>query len=282
MNLNKIFRVCWVLMLLASFILLNGCKGISMASKWRDRDIVIDAMDNEWQDCRQYSDGETDIGIYNDDSYVYMCFTTKDENIQTELLRQGFIVWFNQDGTKKKQLGVRYPVVVKTAPGGPPIVQGNPNQGAPPGGESQIAPPVGQGGVNANVNQVSVEELRILTSEKDAGKTLTLDEAAKLDISASITNDESGRIIYELKVPLKKTDQTPYAAVPSATNNIGIGFMLYSEPNSASMSDRMNGFNDVGGGGMGGGGLGGGGMGGGGAMEKTNLEVWANVTLASN
>jgi hypothetical protein len=277
MDLNKRCCGCWVLFLLISLSLLNGCGGADVASRWLDKDIIIDAMDNEWQGCTQYSDKGTKIGVYNDESYVYLCFTTTDTHLQTELTRQGFIVWFNQKGSKKKELGVRYPVAVKTAPGGPPAVQGNPDVGAPPGGEAQIAPPVGQGGADANVNQVSVKELKILTSEKDEGKTLTPDEAAGLDISVSIANDKNGRLIYELKMPLKRTGQTPYAAVPSPENTMGIGLMLYSAPNSASMSDKMNGFDNS----MAGGQMGGGGMGGGGAMEKTNLEVWANVTLAS-
>lgn len=271
------FPVCWVLLLFTSFIFLNGCKGIDLESKWRDRDVVVDAGDDEWKDCRQYFEDGTTIGIYNDESYVYLCFTTTAKRVQTELVKQGFVVWFNQGESKKKELGIRYPVVVKTAPGGPPTIQGNPDQGAPPGGESQMPPPSSQNGVNANVNQVSVEELKVLTSEKDMGKTFTLDEAAELDIFARIANDSTGKIIYELKMPLKKTEHSPYAAVPSSTNSIGVGFMLYSDPNSTSMSDKMNGFDrnmDSG--------MGGGGMGGGGAMEKTKLKIWTNITLSSN
>jgi hypothetical protein len=283
MILNKRFCGYWVLFLSASFFLLNGCQGAGVASKWLDKDIVIDARDNEWQDCIQYSRDGSTIGIYNDESYVYMCFTTTNEHIQTELTRQGFIVWFNQAGSKKKELGIRYPVIDKSTPGGPPGGQGKPgSQGAPPGGEVQVAPPVGQGGPDANVNQVSVKEIKILTSEKDAGKDLTLDEAAELDIYASIKNDQSGKLIYELKMPLKKTGKTPYAAVPSAANNIGIGFMLYSAPGSGMPG---GGFESGMNGGMGGGGgnneKGGGGLGGGSAMEKTKLEVWTSVTLAS-
>jgi len=54
---------------------------MSLQSKWRDKDIVIDAKDNEWQDCQLYTDQatQTNIGIYNDDSYLYICFSTMDK-----------------------------------------------------------------------------------------------------------------------------------------------------------------------------------------------------------
>lgn len=245
MNHNKKFNGYWVLLLLASFILLNGCKSIELASKWRDIDITIDAIDNEWQDNKPYYDKKTDtsIGVYNDNSYVYMCLSTKDIEIQTAIVQQGFIVWLNGDGSKAKQLGIRFPVVEE-----------GDRSGAPPGGG---APP-GQGGPGGSV-QASLAELKILTSKKDEGTTFTHDDAEKMGISASMRN-LNNELIYELKVPLKKTDQSPYAVVPSELNVIGAGFMLYGTSRSASgisgfggsMSDMSSG------GGMGGGPPGGG------------------------
>ncbi|MBN1625591.1 MAG: hypothetical protein JW944_03625, partial [Deltaproteobacteria bacterium] len=224
MNLYKKFSGYWVFLLLAFVVFLSGCKAVEVSSKWRDKDITIDAIDNEWED-KQYNDEktQTSIGISNDDSYVYMCITTKDTEIQTAVVQQGFIVWLNGDGTKAKQLGIRFPVVEERgARGG--------QEGTPPGGQG--APP-GQGGPGGG-SQVSLTELKILTSKKDEGTTFSRDDAGKMGISAIMRN-LNNELIYELKVPLKKTDKEPYAVSPSELNKIGVGFMLYgSSSRSAS------------------------------------------------
>jgi|GEM_PF-4071972 len=185
------------LSLVASFILFSSCnEPANLQSRWRDRDIVVDGKDNEWQDCRLYTDQmtRTNIGIYNDDDYVYICFSTMDPDIQKAIVRQGFIIWFNETGGKGKALGVRYPIGASSGIG--------------PGGDTY-----------------SVKELQILTSEKDTGNTFTVKAAAMLDINVRIATDQSDRLIYELKMPLKKTEKTPYAVVPSQLNKIGLGVM---------------------------------------------------------
>jgi hypothetical protein len=179
----------------ASLILLSSCnEQKNLQSKWRDRDIIIDGNDNEWQDCRLYADPATgtNMGIYNDEANLYVCFSTMDLNIQKAILSQGFVIWFDETGGRNKALGVRYPI-------------GNSSGG-------------GQGN-----NTYSVKELQILTSEKDTGKTLKVREAALFDIIARIATDQNGKLVYELKMPLKKTGRTPYAVIPSQLNKIGVG-----------------------------------------------------------
>jgi len=240
--------------------------------------MVIDGNDNEWQDCQLYYDPKTQttIGVYNDDAYVYLCFVTKDTDIWTAFVRQGFFIWFNETGGKDKALGVRYPIAGQPGDqGAPPGGQGG--QGAPPGEQGdQGAPPVGPGG-----DTVSVAELQILTSEKDTGKTFKLTEAAQLDINARIATDQSGKLIYELKIPLKRTDTTPYAVVPSKLNSIGIGFMTVSagRRSTSGISGFGGGISDMGSRGGGGGG----GMGGGRGTGSTSksVEIWTNILLAS-
>lgn len=207
MKNNKKNIVFLTLFVIASFILLSSCNTpTNLQSKWRDRYIVIDGKDNEWQECRLYNDRMTgtDIGIYNDDDYMYIYFSTMDLDIQRAVVTQGFFIWFDETGGKNKALGIRYPI------GGQPRSQGGreaPN-GSGPGGKAY-----------------SVGELQILTSEKDSGKTLKVGEAARLDINVRIATDQGGKLIYELKMPLKKTDKIPYAVVPSQLNRIGVGVM---------------------------------------------------------
>lgn len=192
-------------LVISSFILLSSCnEQTNLQSKWRDKDITIDAGDNEWQDCQLYTDPitRTNIGIYNDDAYVYICFSTMDVNLQKAIVRQGFVIWFNETGGKDMALGVRYPI-------------GASSGGGPEG------------------NTYSVKELQILTSEKDAGNSFTVSAAALLDINVRIGTDQSGKLIYELKMPLNKTNKSPYAVVPSQLNRIGLGVMTVKAPGRA-------------------------------------------------
>jgi hypothetical protein len=192
-------------LVICSFILLSSCnEQTDLQSKWRDKDIIIDANDNEWQDCQLYTDPvtRTNIGIYNDDAYVYICFSTMDMDIQKAIVRQGFVIWFNDTGGRNKGLGVRYPIGA-SAGGGP------------------------------EGNTYSVKELQILTSEKDVGNTFTVSAAALLDINVRIATDQSGKLIYELKMPLNKTNKSPYAVVPSQLNKIGVGVMTVKTPGRA-------------------------------------------------
>jgi hypothetical protein len=253
MNLYKKFRVYWVLLLFASFILLIGCQVPEIASKWRDKDIIIDASDDEWQGAMQYYDEKTDtgIGVSNDDTDLYLCLTTSDLEIQTDVVSKGFMVWFNGKGSKAKELGIRFPVIEQTGPGG--------RGGAPPGGEGGRGGQGGPGGGPAGAS-ASLEELKILTSKKDEGTTCKVSEAAQMGVAAWMTIRDN-RFVYELKIPLHKTDSTPYAVMPSATNYVGVGFMVYGTTSSS--TSGISGFGGSTGGISSGGGMGGGGMGGG-------------------
>jgi hypothetical protein len=266
-----------IFFLVASFAFLSGCnEPTSLQSKWRDKDIVVDANDDEWQDIKQYYDEKTktSISICNDEYNIYMCLTTTDIEIMKELIKSGFIIWFNGKGTNDKEFGIRYPVVEQAGEGG---------QGAP-GGRGGQGAPGGQSG-----NSVSVAELKLLTSEKDKGTTFKLEDAAKMGIFARIANPND-KLIYEIKIPLNKTQQTPYAAVASATHNLGVGFMFYgTKKRSASGISGfgggidMSGSGSSGGGGGGPGGGGGGPGGGGGGMDsRDNGFSTRDVSSMSN
>jgi hypothetical protein len=235
MEPNKKMRGCLILFLMASFVFLSSCnEPTPLQSKWRDKDVVINGNDSEWVDCNQYSDEitQTKMGIYNDDAYVYMCVTTKSTDVLASIVKQGFIVWFNKTGAKDKHLGIRFPLV------------------------TDMEATTGYRG-----DTVNVKDMKILTSRSDKGKTISVEDAAKLGISVAISSDASGKIIYEIKMPLKKTDSTPYASGVSATNNVGIGFMLYTAGGLASGISGFGGSTvDMSGGGGGSKGGGGGGM----------------------
>lgn len=274
-----------IVFLMVSLLFLNGCNDpVDLQSKWLDKEIVIDADDNDWKDYPFLYDEKTRslIGFYNDDKNLYVCFQTMDKDIQRQLISQGLYIWFNKTGGKEKELALCFPegggFGGLGGPGGPPdMSSGMP--GSPPdmsgtqGGRSEdrnMPPkrPFPQG-------STPDARLKILTSEDDEGYVCSLEKGARLGIEVRYTIDHRNRFIYELKMPFVETDKTAFVAEASASNQIGMGFMTAKMEKGGPP------------GGMGEGdmerdGRGGGGPGGGMGSKGESLKIWINVTLASS
>ena len=273
----KMDAVILIFFLASSLLFLNGCKeSLELQSKWLDKKIVIDANDNDWQDYPFFYDEKTRsrIGIYNDDANLYLCFQTMDEDIQRQILSRGLFVWFNKTGGEDRELCVCFPKGRRLyGLGGPP--GRSPDRPGPPveraSGDRNMPP-----GRTFGPDSDTTEEIRLFTSDKDGGRLYTFQEAANLGIFVRYTVDQRKRFIYELKIHLAESNKATYAAVESAANKFGIGFMTTKSGGRSKA------------GGMGGGGMGSGprdDMGGGprGGMGRSIdlLEIWADVILAS-
>ena len=72
MRIDNIDSRFTVLIMLLFLFLLTGCNEPNVESKWLDRDILVDGSDEEWLDCKLYTDKrtETTIGVYNDNDYI--------------------------------------------------------------------------------------------------------------------------------------------------------------------------------------------------------------------
>jgi hypothetical protein len=308
MNDCKINVGILIFFLMSSILFLDGCKEpVDLKSRWLDKEIVIDADDNDWQDYPLFYDEKTRscIGVYNDDANLYLCFQTMDEDIQRQILSQGLFVWFNSTGGKDKQFGVCFPTGRRSYglggfPGRPPDMTGPPPEGSSdmsgasadkPSGDRNTLPGRPFGG-----DSDTDEKIRLFTSEKVKGWPYTVQEAANLGIFARYTVDQRKRFIYELKIHLAESGEATYATVVSAADKIGRGFMTARSanmPGAGGMGREGRGGGDTRGGGRPGGGMPGGGMPGGGmgggdmpgggtGRSKDSLEIWTNVTLASN
>ena len=109
----------------------------------------------------------------------------------------------------------------------------------------------------------------ILGPGKNDARSLTSDHASGVEAALRVSE---GQVFYELKVPLAKTADHPYAIETAAGKTIGIGFETpkVEQPASEGRSGGSGGGYGHGGGGGMGGGRGGGGMhgGGGGALRR--------------
>ncbi|MBT4485259.1 MAG: hypothetical protein HOC71_16455, partial [Candidatus Latescibacteria bacterium] len=90
-----------------------GCGMHEIESKWRDREVAIDGIDEgpEWENARYYfGDKKITIGLLNDESNLYIRLSSRDRNMQKQLLALGLTTWFDVKGGKKKTLGIHFPI----------------------------------------------------------------------------------------------------------------------------------------------------------------------------
>lgn len=101
-----------------------GAKDIVFKTGWKDRDIVIDGRNDDWQGALGYlGDPVVALGFLNDASGLYVCIATNVPALSEGLLRRGMTVWIDPKGGKKKTLGIR---LAPSAPPGSPEAQGGP------------------------------------------------------------------------------------------------------------------------------------------------------------
>jgi len=255
-----------------------GCSNIELDSKWRDRDIIIDGDNDEWQDTMiLIDDPKLSIGFYNDGEFLYLSFTSNDRNLIPKIKRRGLILWFDPEGGKKKVFGLQFPLGMHEL-GRSMMTMRNKNRDDY--SDSQI-----------EAFKESLEELIIFTAGDEESKRMRISESG--GIETKIANS-SETLIYEAKVPIIKGSKYPFAIGTQAGRRIGIGLEI-PEIDKEQMRKEMKGRSGGMGGGIGRGGRGGGGFGGGGGgggmrggrmkggrpAHQEALKIWIKVQLAS-
>jgi hypothetical protein len=261
-----------VIPLLAAIALDAADKKQRIDSHWRDHDIVVDGDNGDWSGPLVPVDEHQGLmaAAANDEQFLYILLRTRDAAVRAQILGQGFIVWFDPGGGEKKNFGVKYPVGMG-ADEMPGRGRGfrRADAGAPADPAQGVAPPE------------PPNRLEVFGPEKDDARSLVADKAPGLSVKVG---QVEGALVYELKVPLARTDASPYA-IRSKSGAL-IGFGLETLKKERPKREGGGGFGGLGGsggrGGMGrGGGMGPGGMRPGGYEPPKPLKVWTTLQLAS-
>jgi hypothetical protein len=254
-------------------------------SHWRERDVVIDGDNGEWPGPLLRVDPNQSLtaAAVNDGQFLYVVLSTSDAALRAQIMGQGLIVWFDPSGGTKKVFGVKYPVGM--APGDMPgrgrgFRRRDPATGAGEGSTADGGEPRQRAGVPDPPNR-----LEIYGPEK--GDAHSFVPEAVPGIAVKVGQVE-GSLVYELKVPIAKTTELPYAI--GARNGALLGFGIETpkmeRPSREGRGGREGGMGGMGGmggrGGMGRGGGRGGGMGGRGDLFQPPkpLKEWATIQLA--
>ncbi|MFC1552724.1 hypothetical protein ACFL6P_09215 [Candidatus Latescibacterota bacterium] len=259
-------------------------------SAWRDREVIINGIDGgaEWENARYFFENENiTIGLLNDENTMYIRLSSRDRIMQRQLLTLGFTVWFDEKGGRKKTLGIHFPLGSKT--GGMEMIRRDKN--------ASMNDDLEQFRKMIEASQIDIE---IIGPGKDAHTTLTVEDVRELGIHVKM-DVSKGNLVYELQIPLLRSESQPYGIGMERAQAIGLGLesgkidpaqmksQMGNRGDSARSSGGRGGMDGMGGmgggrgGGRGGGGKGGGGRGGmgGGEMMPEPVELWLKTELAS-
>ncbi len=257
--------------ILLSSILMGCGSSLRLDSQWRDRVISVDGKHEEWQEGMNFVEKENvAVGFFNDEDYLYISMTTTNRDIQRQFMAMGFTIWFDPDGGKKKEFGILFPVGM--------MEMGMMMRGR---GQSQDIETLRE-----NFKK-SLNDLEIFMPGEKEPRRMPVADATGIEVTVG---DSHEQLIYEIKVPLHKSEIHPYAIAAKADKPIGIGFET-AQLDREKMRERMGrggmgsrppggGSGGVGGGRGGFGGGRGGGMGGRPQMPE-QFKLWAQVQLSS-
>jgi len=248
-------------------------------SKGPDKAITVDGNFDDWYGHLQpFGADPVAVQFLNDGEFLYVRLTAYDAAARMQIARLGMTVWFDPAGGTKKKFGVRYPVVEQG---------GLDSQGRGRGGFGGFGGGGGRRGDGPPPEETGAptERVDIIGPGKDDARSLTRDHLRGLDVAI---HNEQGTLQYELKVPLARTADHPYAIETAPGKTIGVGL------ETGKMAQRSAGMGRGGGGGggrgRGGGGMGGRGGGGGGGGGRSGgrqggfeqpkpLKSWATLTI---
>ena len=251
---------------------LAGCNELELKSNWRDRDIVIDGDAREWSGLTTYVEkGNIAVGVTNDDENLFLCFHSPTREVAGQIVMHGLTVWFDPEGGSDKDLGIHCPIGV---------------QGMPPYHEMSQDRRKMKDMIQERIAEAA-SRVEILGPENQVHGDFPVMDIPGIQVAVAYTD---GRIVYELKLPLNTTDETPYALAVNWDKKVGLG-LVTPEIDMEAMREAMGSRTppeDIGGpGGMmpgdgvpGGGGMPGGGRGGG--MHRgmpQPVEIWCRVEL---
>ena len=275
--LSKVYRKnliqrLWILLFISLLLVFFtiGCKRLEMNSSWKDREVVVDGLYEDWANSLTYFEKKNvAIGLLNDDEFLYLCFVTEDRILARQIMGRGLILWLDPEGGKKKTFGIRFPIGMQGA--GMSMMRR--------GGEQD------QERVR-DIFSGSRSELEILGPGKDESERMLASEVKGIAI---YLNNLMETIVYEIKIPLIQSEEHPCAVGAENGALVGVGFEI-PQIDMDAMRNRMGGETGGGmrGGGMRGGGRPGGGRPGGGRSERSRmaemnqqLKIWAAVQLAA-
>ena len=260
--------------LLFAGILSSGCGStMELPSSWADSAVAISGDASVWKaPLTSLKDTKVFLGIQNDQDYLYVCLTSPDQQFRHQLIGAGLSVWFESDAGKRS--GVMFPIGMVREEGRPS-----------PGQEGDR-----DSGDREHIFEQALQDLEVLGPGKDDRNLFSTVQVPGISVKIGSSGNTT---VYELKIPLKKSSEHPYAVDASPGSSVLVDIQTGKIESGAGRGEGGEGMRGAGGGrrprggggGMPGGGMGEGREGGGGRSFRGNrpepLDVSVRVHLAT-
>jgi hypothetical protein len=205
---EKIMKTTMAALSLALVIL--GAAGCSPFTSYQTESVVpehkimIDGKSEDWVGSLYVAPGETiSIGFLNDQQDLYVCMIAEDRATRAQIMTQGLTVWFDPQGGTQKVFGIRYPM------------------GTPKGELPKPPDPLKEMEVPEDYKSVDLTRLEIIGGEKAKPQLMEASNVKGIEIKLV---PSTGLLVYELKIPLLRTEEYPFAVGVNPGRAVGIGF----------------------------------------------------------
>ena len=175
-----------------------SAKKLELDSRPTDAGVEIDGNLADWQDTMIYIKRESlFLGVANDGEYVYVAVQSRNTDTNRSIVINGLIVWFDPEGGSKDKLGIQFPMGLANT--------GRMGVSGPPRGSREFEEKF----------RASLGTFIALGPGRGDSEELLVENRFGIELSG---NYAAGDFIYELKVPLRRTEGHPHAigAAPGA------------------------------------------------------------------
>ncbi len=232
----------WLAFLILS---LSSCGTVEIASLWRTDSVVVDGRVEDWKGALYFfEDKPIFVGVRNDEEFLYVCLQAAELSALGSVADRGVIAWFGPEGGSAKSFGIRFPAPLMSEKQDRPAGAGDRDED-PRGGRGRAPGRGGEEGARLPLGDPG--QVQILGTGKSPSVLLKKEDLKGIDIALEA---HEGYFVYEVKIPLVKTPDFPYAVSAAPGKNISV--ILETPRMDAEMPVR---------GGMPGGGMGPGGIG---------------------
>lgn len=206
-TLNKISLL---LICVVSAGLIVECGAIKLNSKFRDREIAVDGSDAEWKNSTTFLEkNNIAVGLFNDDDFLYLCLIFWNRRVQSQIMSKGLTVWFDSNGGHEKTFGIHFPLETKDMDIS--LIRN--------AYKSEIEESL----IKFGELQTELEILGAGSGDINLVTPMSLTDAGIKGIEVKVGNS-NGRLLYELKVPLRQNEKRPFAVGADKGKSLNIGF----------------------------------------------------------
>jgi hypothetical protein len=171
----------------------------TIVATWRTAEIAVDGSTADWESLARIGEGPA-VSARNDVDDLYLAIASSDPMVRVQLAT-GLIVWLDASGRRQQSFGLR---LEGLAP--------RPLAGAAPTPSTSTLP-------DRVVNPL--DQFDLLGPARLQRRLIDDPGGAGFRLASGVENDT---IVYEMRIPLVRTDATPHAlgAKPGASISLGI------------------------------------------------------------